>query len=86
MPPVELRPELRVFAEALEIRLRENDHKEGWDRMPVRACLDRAHDEFWELTKEVVHPDPLVTSVLHESEDAANFLFFLWWNARRELA
>ena len=82
---VELRPELREFAEAMELRLRENDHKSGWDEMTISQCHYRFHQEAHELDKAIFGWEGL-ESILHESEDAANFLFFLWWNARRELA
>ena len=80
-----LRPELRKFAEALELRLRENDHKSGWDSMSVASCHRRFHQEVVELDRAYFSTARL-SEVLHESEDAANFLFFLWWNAKRELA
>ena len=85
---VELRPELREFAEALELRLRKNDHKRGWNEMSVSQCLTMTHQEIHELDiafRRYCAYEGAKDEVLHESEDAANFLFFLWWNARRVL-
>lgn len=82
---VVLRPELRQFAEALELRLRENDHKSGWDQMSPDQCLRRAHVEMHELDEAAYSrkSGQPIEPVLHEVEDTANFLFFLWWNQRR---
>ncbi len=77
-----VRPELRQFAEAMELRLRENDHKSGWDEMGVPSAVERCLDEWRELDHAL-----LVGSAfdqMHEAEDLANFAFFAWWNARKD--
>lgn len=78
MSDVELRPELRQFAEALELRLRKNDHKNGWERMTPDECLHRANQEMYELMQALAQPVCELSDVRHEVEDSADFLFFLW--------
>ncbi len=48
---IELRPEVQAFAEAMELKLRQNDHKGGWKREGHRWLLLRAHEELTELFK-----------------------------------
>lgn len=80
-----LRQEVQDFAIALELRLRKNDHKGGWQDMTPTECLSRAYDEMHELWKAVGpnyrKADP--RALKHEAEDAANFLLFLWHNSDR---
>ena len=44
-----LRPEVRVFAEAMERKLQANDHKGGWEGMPLSWLRGRLTDESKEL-------------------------------------
>lgn len=47
---IELRPEVRAFAEAMELKLRKNDHKGGWKEESVRGFLfKRVQEETSEL-------------------------------------
>lgn len=77
---VSLRPELKAFAEAMELRLRENDHKSGWDEMGVNSAIRRCYDELRELDHAALIGSSF--DQMHEAEDLANFAFFAWWNAR----
>lgn len=79
-----LRPAVQQFACALEARLRQNDHKDGWQDMSVAECLDRAVDEQEELAEVLAGMDPKLEHVRHEIEDRANFLLFAWMNAENE--
>lgn len=81
---VTLRPEVQEFAFALERRLRENDHKRGWNLMAVSDCMERAADESVELDAELNKPKPSLKKVRHEIEDWANFLLFAWHNSEDE--
>lgn len=46
---VGLRDPLAEFAADMEIRLRDNDHKGGWDRFPVLEAMKRLREELEEL-------------------------------------
>lgn len=50
---ITLRPAVRAFAEAMERKLRANDHKPGWENDDPRALLVRLHDEMRELRFEL---------------------------------
>jgi hypothetical protein len=74
------RPRLEVqrFAMAMERKLRQNDHKGGWDQMSGDELLERLDEEVDEL-KKVLHPmrkrQPQL--VLKEAVDVANFCMFI---------
>ena len=76
---VELRPVVRAFAEAMELKLRENDHKPGWKDDDPEILVDRLMEEVGELQYEV---EGLSSNrewpgerekVLREAADVANF-------------
>lgn len=60
---IELRPEVQAFAEAMELKLRQNDHKGGWKKEEpdhqwkwtedAGWLLDRAKQEIGELEFEL---------------------------------
>ena len=81
-----LRPEVRVFARAMEQKLRENEHKGGWQDETADWLLERLEEEVKELKAAAVRPlsasDLLdwnkrhaeyQTKVLREAADVANF-------------
>lgn len=72
--PLELRPEVRKFAEAMEQRLRENEDKGGWEKCGLDYLVNRAVEEVQELVDVVKNGvDPL----LDEAADVANFLMMI---------
>ena len=82
-PPLELRPEVLRFAEAMELRLRANDWKGGWNHEMPQSLLNRARDEVQELDDSVdeirgMGPSPeRIAAVWSEAGDAANFLMMV---------
>lgn len=77
-----IRPCIQRVAMALELRLRKNDHKEGWQDMTLEECLGRANDERRELLIELTDKEnPQLKNIRHELEDEINFLVFGWNNA-----
>ena len=69
-----LRPEVVVFAEAMECKLRLNDHKENWRSMPVGYLIERLHEE----TREMLDCFPRrQRDILDEAADVANFCMML---------
>lgn len=68
---MELRPEVKWFAENMERKLRDNEHKGGWKVMTARELWKRVDDELKELT-ECEDED-----FEDEAADVANFLMML---------
>ena len=80
---LELRPEVLRFAEAMELRLRANDWKGGWNHEMPQSLLNRARDEVQELDDVVdeicgmgLSPER-IAAVWSEAGDAANFLMMV---------
>lgn len=75
----ELRPEVQVFAQAMEAQLRANDHKPGWKRDNAGALWDRLLKEVKELEVECLDRAPHhdAANVLKEAADVANFAMMI---------
>ena len=83
--PIRLRPELQWFAEQMELRLRANDYKGGWEASPLAYLNGRLREEMNELDREVFplsEADP--KRVTHEAADVANFAMMIADRARRQ--
>lgn len=87
---MKLRPEVQAFAEQMEIQLRENDYKGGWDGCSDCYLLGRIEQERKELDKAIVALqnrdgliDALERNVIHESADVANFAMMIACNKGR---
>ncbi len=80
---IELRPEVRAFAEAMEMKLRQNDHKGGWAREGRQELLTKLYVEWIELReadKRLVsdpHRFSNRQAVLQECLDVANFAMMI---------
>lgn len=85
MAPLTLRPEVEQFAQVMEAKLRQNDHKGGWQGMTQQEVLRRLYDEAHEVWKELGRPEPDANAVMWESADVANFAMMLWDVTRRPL-
>ena len=83
---IQIRPELAKFASEMEMVLRENDHKTGWDGMSIHQLFSRIKDEFEELQREyILHTCALgcgdrTERLRGEAIDIANFCMFLCHN------
>lgn len=78
--PVAWRPEVRAFADAMEAKLRENDHKPGWKGDHPRDLMRRLDEEANELRKLLPVGGARVTDgggVLREAADVANFAMMI---------
>lgn len=73
--PLRLRPAVRSFAEAMERKLRENDHKGGWENMDQFKLFSRIREELEELAEAIEEHN--ATKALSELPDPANFLMML---------
>lgn len=79
---IELRPEVRWFAEQMELKLRENDHKGGWSKCPVDYLFSRLGQEVMELDKALdFHID--FDGAISEAADVANFAMMIADNVHR---
>ena len=76
-----LRPEVQAFAEAMERRLRENEHKGGWKRERPAWLFKRLREEEFELwtawADRRFSLDVPVTRIVDEAADVANFALMI---------
>jgi NTP pyrophosphatase (non-canonical NTP hydrolase) len=78
---IELRPEVAVFAEAMELALRENDWKGHWRHCTGTYLFNRLRGEVNELSRATKPEERL-----KEAADVANFAMMIADNARRRVA
>ncbi len=52
---MKLRKSVQQFAEAMELKLRENDHKGSWDKCEIPWLIDRIKKEVKELENAYEH-------------------------------
>ena len=83
----QLRPEVAWFALQMEMKLRKNDHKGGWQDDSLRALLRRLKDELGELHWELIDRahaghDLNIELVIDEATDVANFAMMIADNAQ----
>ena len=89
MSDIVLRPEVQWFAEQMEIALRANEHKGGWQRDADYELFARLREESEEL-REVLAKRLAsawlgnIDDVVKESSDIANFAMMIADNAMRE--
>lgn len=50
---IKLRPEVKLFAEQMELKLRENDHKGGWEKCELPYLQKRLNEEEEELNEAI---------------------------------
>jgi hypothetical protein len=80
---IDLRPEVQAFAEAMELKLRQNDHKGGWKDSNFHYLDGKIHIEllemeraFWCLLGDKENKEKLVALCL-ECADIANFAMMI---------
>lgn len=86
---LELRPEVAAFAQLMEQKLRENDHKGGWQHESLHYLIRRVGEEYGELHalcyKDVnqllgvppVLPRERIEAFGREAADVANFAMMI---------
>jgi len=74
-----MRDSVRFFAEAMEEKLKLNDHKGGWENMDCNHLTERLLDEVAEM-KAALTPE----SCMAEAIDVANFVMMIWDIARAQ--
>lgn len=70
------RTTVRQFAFAMEGRLRENDHKGGWQESDWRYLMARLREEIAELEDAHYHAYPKA-EISREAADVANFAMMI---------
>lgn len=60
---IKIRPAVMRFAAAMELKLRQNDKKGGWDRCSYRYLLCRLKEEVQELDQCFSKPDSRSDSI-----------------------
>jgi NTP pyrophosphatase (non-canonical NTP hydrolase)/uncharacterized coiled-coil protein SlyX len=78
------RSEVLEFADDMERKLRENDHKGGWDGDEPKALLKRLREEVDELAKALASPNRQNDRVIDEAADVGNFAMMIADVIRRE--
>lgn len=73
---VSCRTSVNWFAEQMELKLRDNDHKGGWARCEHSWLLDRLKQEVGELEKALDQVDNQ-ENVIKEAADVANFALMI---------
>ena len=68
-----MRKEVEQFTEAMEERLKENDHKHHWSNYTPQQMFDRLEQEVDELRWAFSNE-----SKRHECVDVANFAMMIW--------
>lgn len=73
-----MRNSVKRFAELMEARLMENDHKGGWENDMPTALLVRMMEETGELAREMVlRQVSSPTQLAREAADVANFAMMI---------
>ena len=72
------------FADAMEQKLQENEHKSTWREIDNRVLWGRLCDEIVELRETIENGN--ATDVMRESADVGNFAMMIFDNAKSELS
>lgn len=85
------RQQVRWFAEQMENKLKENDHKGGWDSCGIFWLRDRLVEEVEELSSaiEAGHNSESgldLENIIREAADVGNFAMMIADKARKRLA
>lgn len=70
------RPEVEAFADAMEAKLRANDHKRGWRECNLQYLSMRLTQEREEL-RQAIERDATPQEILDEAADVANFAMMI---------
>lgn len=75
------RKEVEIFSLCMEEKLRQNDHKGGWEDCTYADLFARLRAEIDEL-EQAIKNEPEV-NIMYEGADVANFAMMIAWNAIR---
>ena len=86
MSRLRLRPSVRWFAEQMELKLRENDHKGGWEHESWPNLVGLLHREVRELEYRLFPlSDNDLEQVILEAADIANFSMMIADKAKKRV-
>lgn len=71
------REELDWFVKHMEIKLKENDVKGGWDDCSLDYLMMRLEDEVFELKQEIFKTSVDSDKIFSEAADVANFAMMI---------
>jgi len=74
-PTERWRNEVVIFADAMEAKLKENDHKQHWSSMPMQYLIGRLAEEQEELREAIEGENS--EEILKEAADVANFAMMI---------
>jgi hypothetical protein len=74
MATIELRPEVRAFAEAMETKMLANDHRGGWDATDYDYIWTEIHRHLGKMTLHVYQDRD---KILPDAADVANLCMIL---------
>jgi NTP pyrophosphatase (non-canonical NTP hydrolase) len=77
--PFSVRDTVKWFAEQMELKLRKNDHKGGWENDDMENLSWRLHDELTELglaIRKELYTDNY-DDIIEEAADVANFAMMI---------
>jgi len=72
-----MRRSVKDFAEIMEQKLVENDHKSGWDKCHTCYLIRRIREEVKELEDAVIFASKKPEDINREAADVANFAMML---------
>jgi hypothetical protein len=75
MATIELRPEVRAFAEAMEAKMLANDHSGGWDATDHDYIWTEIHRHLGKMTLHAYHAK--WDKILPDAADVANLCMIL---------
>lgn len=71
-----MRLQVQWFAEQMEAKLKENDHKGGWEDCSIDYFLERLEEEVKELYYATETPNN-AENIIREATDVANFALMI---------
>jgi NTP pyrophosphatase (non-canonical NTP hydrolase) len=72
---MDVREEVKKFADAMEAELKENDYKGGWKNCDIAFLVDKLHEEVKELIDAICYGTP--ENVLSEAADIGNIAMMI---------
>lgn len=67
----------RWFCGEMRKKLRENEHKRGWDDCSIHYLIGRLHQEIYELHNEIFAQKKDSIKIVREAADVANFCMMI---------
>lgn len=78
-----MRGSVHRFAQVMEMQLKANDHKPGWENDPIRGLYEHLKEEVDELKEALDNVD--IEEALKECADVANMAMMVWDNLDRAI-